>query len=349
MSGNATEEKVKVAVIGCGGIGNTHGPIYLRHPKSELVGYCDIIPERADRAAARDGVKKWYSVQEMLADVGDELFAVSVCSSGADNGGDHYKPTMECLEAGLHCLTEKPISNNIQHAREMVAKAKEKNLYFGINLNHRFTPPTEKAKEWMDSGRLGTPLLMNMTMWINNPNETSPWFHIRALHPHSLDIMRYFCGSAKKVQAFFNRAPKADGPDGKRVCWSNAQVNILFENEVVGHLTGSYDANPAHNLERCEVMGTEGRFVLENLFEELTFYPRRSMELTVLKNSIMGGMTGFNQTFDRRIHRWLEQITAGVPREEIEASGEDGLAVQEIIEGAKLSWEENRVVDLPLE
>jgi len=70
------------------------------------------------------------------------------------------------------------------------------------------------------------------------------------------------------------------------------------------------------------------------------------MELTVIRNSIMGGMTGFGQTFDKRIARWIEQVSAGVPREEIEASGEDGLAVQEIIEAAKISWEENRVVDV---
>ena len=338
---------LQVAVVGAGGIGNTHGPIYLRHPEAELLGYCDIIPERADKSAARDKVKAWHSVQEMLADVGDRLNAVSVCTAGTENGGDHYTPTMECLEAGLHVLCEKPISNNIGHAREMVAKAKEKDRYFGINLNHRFTPPAAKAKEWMEAGRLGTPLLCNMTMWIGNPNETSPWFHIRALHPHSLDVMRYYCGQARKVHAFFNHAPREDGPDGKRVCWSNAQVNILFDNGVVGHLTGSYDANPAHNLERCEVMGTEGRFVLENCFQELTLYPRHSMELTVHRNSIMGGMTGFGQTFDNRIHRWLEQVSAGVPREQIEASGEDGLAVQEIIEAAIRSWETNSVVDLP--
>jgi predicted dehydrogenase len=284
---------LRVAVVGCGGIGNTHGPIYLKHPLAELIGYCDIIPERADKAAERDGVKKWHSVREMLSDAGKQLDAVSICSAGVENGGDHYAPTMECLDAGLHVLCEKPISNNIEHAREMVATAKQKGLYLGVNLNHRFTPPGAIAKQWIEEGRLGTLLLANMTMWINNPNETSPWFHMRALHPHSLDILRYYCGRVVKVQAFFNRSPKEDGPDGKRVCWSNAQVNLLFENNVVGHLTGSYDANPAHNLERCEVMGTEGRFVLENCFEELTFYPRRTQELTVIKNSIMGGMTGF--------------------------------------------------------
>src|SRR2546421_4156118 len=101
VKGMETRMALKVAVIGCGGIGNTHGPAYLKDPLAELVGYCDILPERAVKSAARDGVKKWYSIQEMLADVGGDLNAVSVCSAGAENGGDHYKPTMECLEAGL--------------------------------------------------------------------------------------------------------------------------------------------------------------------------------------------------------------------------------------------------------
>ncbi|MCC6445923.1 MAG: Gfo/Idh/MocA family oxidoreductase [Armatimonadetes bacterium] len=335
---------LKVGVVGCGPIGRTHAGIYAANPNVELVCVCDIIRERADSAAETFGVKPYYSVAEMLD--AEKLDMVSVCSAGKENGGDHHKPTMECLEAGLNVLCEKPISNNIVHAREMVARAAEKGVYFGINLNHRFTPPAALAKKWVEEGRLGTLLLMNMTMWIDNPNETSPWFHMRALHPHSLDIMRFYCGSAKKVQAFFNRAPRADGPDGRRVCWSNAQVNILFENGVVGHLTGSYDANPAHNLERCEVMGAEGRFVLDNCFEELTLYPRRGQELAVVRNSIMGGMTGFGDTFKTRINRWIEQVQAGVSRAEIEASGEDGLAVQEIIEAAIRSWEENCVVEL---
>jgi hypothetical protein len=52
---------------------------------------------------------------------------------------------------------------------------------------------------------------------------------------------------------------------------------------------------------------------------------------------------GFDATFKNRIHRWLEQVSANVPREEIEASGEDGLAVQEIIEAAILSIQNGTV------
>lgn len=324
---------LKVAVIGLGNIGNTHAPVYQADPLSDLVAVCDIIKERADKAAARYGVPAFYSVDDLLRNV--ELDAVTVASAGKENGGDHYEPTMQCLEAGLHVLCEKPISNDIEKARAMVRKADEKGVYFGINLNHRFVPPAAKAKQWVTEGRLGDLLLINMTMWINNPNESSPWFHLRALHPHSLDIMRFYCGDVVRVHAFLNRAPG-------RVCYSNAQINLEFANGVVGHLTGSYDADPRHNLERCEVMGTKGRFVLDNLYEELTFYPRGQEELTVVRNSIMGGLSGFGATFTNRIHRWLEQVSSGVPRDQIEASGHEGLAVQEIIEAAIKSHESGR-------
>ncbi|MFZ1755798.1 MAG: Gfo/Idh/MocA family oxidoreductase [Caldilineaceae bacterium] len=329
---------LNVAIIGLGGIGNTHAGVYKASDKATLAAVCDMDKARADKAAAQYGVPAFYSVADLVKNV--DLDAVSVTTAGPENGGHHYEPVMEAFEAGLHVLCEKPISNDIVKARQMVAKASEKGLCFGVNLNHRFVPPAAKAKEWMDEGKLGDPLLINMTMWIGNPNESSPWFHIRALHPHSLDIMRYFCGDVKRVHAFFNRAPG-------RVCYSNVQMNLEFANGVVGHLTGSYDTNPRHNLERCEVMGTEGRFVLDNLYEELTLYPRRSEELTVIRNSIMGGLSGFGATFSNRINRWIEQVDAGVSPDEIEASGKEGLAVQEIIEAAIRSYEGGTVESVP--
>lgn len=329
---------LNVATIGMGNIGTTHARVYQASERAQLVAVCDLDESIADAAAERFGVPAYCSVAELLNRV--ELDAVSVTTAGPENGGHHYEPVMQSFDAGLHVLCEKPISNNIEHAREMAAKADETGLYFGINLNHRFVPPAAKAKQWVEEGKLGDLLLMNMTMWIGNPNDTSPWFHIRALHPHSLDIMRYFCGDVKRVHAFFNQAPG-------RVCYSNAQVNLEFANGVVGHLTGSYDTNPRHNLERCEVMGSAGRFVLDNLYQELTLYPRQSDELTVIRNSIMGGLSGFDATFTNRINRWIEQVDDGAPREEIEASGREGLAVQEIIEAAIRSHHSGQAEEVP--
>lgn len=334
---------LNVAIVGMGNIGNTHAGVYEKHPETNIVAVCDIIKERADRAAARYGARAFYSVDDMLAS-GLRIDMASVATAGKENGGDHYRPTMQLLGAGIPVLGEKPISNDLDEARQMVALAKEKGLRYGINLNHRFTPAALMAKEWVDQGRLGEINIINMKMWINNPNETSPWFHIRALHPHSLDVMRYFAGDVEKVQAFFKRGPRKDGPDGRRVCWSNVQVNLLFENGIIGHLTGSYDAGGSYGLESLEVVGSEARFVLLDACEHLTFYPRFSRETVTY--DYVGGMMSFGETFASRIGRWIEQNLEGAHPEEIDASGEDALKVQTIIEAIIESWEKGTVVTL---
>lgn len=327
---------LKVAVVGVGNIGNIHAGIYQKHPECELVAVCDIIPEKAKAAAEKYSARPFFSVQEMLAS-GIQLDCASVCSAGVENGGDHYQPTMELLSAGIPVLGEKPISNNLERAKEMVALAKEKNLRYGINLNHRFTPAALRAKQWITEGRLGELNIINMTMWINNPNESSPWFHIRALHPHSLDVMRYFAGDAEKVQAFFKK--------GKgRTIWSNVQANILFKNGMIGHLTGSYDAGGSYGLETLEVVGSDARFVLRDACEHLEFYPRFSRQTE--SYDYIGGMMNFGETFGSRIGKWIEQNLQQARPEEIDASGADALHVQTIIESIIKSWETGQVITL---
>ncbi len=334
---------LRVAVVGLGNIGNIHAGIYDKRADCQLVAVCDIIPERADKAADRYDAPAFYSVKEMLAS-GIQIDAVSICSAGAENGGDHYRPTIEVLSAGIPVLGEKPISNDIDEARKMVELAKEKNLRYGIDLNHRFTPAALLAKEWADAGRLGEINMINMTMWINNPRETSPWFHIRALHPHSFDVMRYYGGDVTKVHALFKRGIKGNGSDERRVCWSNVQINLLFENGIIGHLTGSYDAGGSYGLETLEVVGSDARFVLRDACEHLEFYPRFSRESVTY--DYVGGMMSFNETFASRIGRWVEQNIQQVSPDEIDASGAEALKGQTIIEAAIESWQTGQVVSL---
>ena len=324
-----------------GGIGNVHARCYMDDPLAEVVAVCDIIKERANQAAETYGCPAFYSVRDML-DSGITIDAASMCTAGEENGGDHYEPTIELLNGGIHVLGEKPISNDVNKGAEMVALAKRKRLRYGIDLNHRFTPAALRAKKWIDEGRLGRLHIINMTMWINNPNETSPHFHIRALHPHSLDVMRYFCGDIAKVQALFLRGKTID--DKQRKCWSNLQANLLFKNGVVGHLTGSYDAGGGFGLERCEVAGSKGRFVLEEACQLLTFSNRVNTEKETYTH--LGGMTHFNETFASRIHRWLEQNADGTTPGKIDASGADALKVQQVIEACIESWEKGKIVDI---
>ena len=325
---------LRVAVVGLGGIGRNHTRCYTENKGAELVALCDIDPERVNPIAEQYGLPAYHSVQALLES--EDFDAVSVATAGPENGGHHYEPTMALLSAGKHVLVEKPISNDIVQAREMVAEAEQHGVLLGVNLNHRFTPVAERARKLQQDGDLGDVLFVNMGLWINNPNESSPWFHMRALHPHSIDVMRYFGGPIRQVQAFMHAAP------GRQI-WSNVSLNVRFASGALGHLSGSYDGSSHHPIERCEVAGSKGRFVIHNVLERLEYFPRKSAEKLVVDNPIMGGMQGFSQTFANRIDRFVQQVGEGGP---LDASGADGLAAQEVIEAAIRSFENGSVEEV---
>ena len=134
---------LKIGVVGLRGIGNQHAQCHKSDSLANLVAVCDVVKARADAAAEKYGVKAYYDLTEMLKN--EELDIVDVTTGGFENGSWHYEPVMEALEAGKNVLVEKPISNNILEARQMVAKAAEKKVYLGCNLNHYFTPTAERA------------------------------------------------------------------------------------------------------------------------------------------------------------------------------------------------------------
>ena len=329
---------LKTCVIGLGHIGNLHSDIYKADPLAELVGVCDREPTLAEAAGKRLGVPYFTDAKAMLAALQPDV--CSVATGGFEYSSDHYEPTMIALDAGCHVLGEKPISNDIKCGEEMVAFAKHKQRCYAIDLNHRFTPAARTAKQWQNEGKLGALLFCNMALWIGRPEDLdSPYYHLKALNPHSVDIMRYFCGDVARVQCFAAKAPG-------RWMWSTASINMQFKNGAVGHLTSSYDLKRAHSVERCEVTGVDGRFVIEDMWMRSTLYPANSMIQQVYQNPVFGGFTGFNDTFRDRIHSFLQQITDGATPDQIDGSGTEGLAAQKVIQAAIDSIISGMVVEL---
>jgi predicted dehydrogenase len=329
---------VRVCVIGMGPIGNLHADIYKTDALAELAGVCDIIPERARAAGERLGVPWFVGAPEMLTALSPDL--CSVATGGYEYSSDHYEPTIQALEAGCHVLCEKPICGDLAKAAEMVRVAEERHRCFAIDFNHRFTPAARLAKCWVDEGRLGSLLFVNMALWIGRPEDMeSPYFHLKALNPHSVDMIRYYCGDIVRVQLFAMKAPG-------REMWSTASFNFQLANGMVGHLTSSYDVGRGHPMERCEVAGVGGRFVLEDMWREVTLYPAQDLVKTVYTNPVFGGYRGFDDTFRERIHSFLQQLTDGVAPERVDGSGADGLAAQKVIAAGIASLESGQPVSV---
>ena len=145
---------LKVAVVGMGGIGNTHARCYKENPLAELVAVCDLVKEKADKAAEEFGCRAFYDEEEMLKAM-PEIDIVSVTTSGYDNGSMHFEPAMLALSYGKNVLVEKPICADIYDARELVRYAAKQKVYLGCDLNHYFSGPAFAADELMKNGGVG--------------------------------------------------------------------------------------------------------------------------------------------------------------------------------------------------
>ena len=87
-------------------------------------------------------------------------------------------------------------------------------------------------------------------------------------------------------------------------------------------------------MERCEVAGIKGRFVLDDMWREATLYPAGNLIKQVYTNPVFGGHRDFVDTFQNRLATFIQQVADDTPPELINGSGADGLAAQKVLQGA---------------
>ncbi|NKB70965.1 MAG: gfo/Idh/MocA family oxidoreductase [Candidatus Latescibacteria bacterium] len=359
---------LKVGVVGLRGIGTNHVRCHMADALSDLVAVCDVVREQADKVAEEFGVKAYYSLAEML-DGEPDLVVVDVCTGGYENGSWHFEPVMEALEGGKHVLVEKPLSNDVEEARLMVAKAAELDLYLGCNLNHYFTPPAERARQYMDEGEVGELIYCVHKMGFPGGEATYkpqgegklagfPYAHMKAFLSHPFSVMRYFCGDVTHVQAFVNRPSFRKGAGDLML--SVNSINVRFANDCVGHLL-SQRGDTTFGLGgwwSVEVGGTRGTFCIENCIEKVSFWPAPGSEGAAAPENLQLGATpkpvvtesgssDFGETFPNRIHAFMEDVSNGVPRDRLRASGRDALAALEYTWAAMESYEEGGALVRP--
>ena len=150
-----TTKKLRIGIIGTGGIARNHVTSYKKMPDVEIVAGADIVPGRAEeffKTYGVEGVKTDYpSHKEMLADKSLKLDAVSVCTYNRQ----HAVCTIDALKAGLHVLLEKPMSVTTDEAVEMMRVERETGKVLSIGFQPRLDANMQKIKEIVDSGELG--------------------------------------------------------------------------------------------------------------------------------------------------------------------------------------------------
>lgn len=147
------ERKVRVGIIGCGGIATQkHLPGLSKIKEVELVAFCDIIREKAEKAAEKFGsfsAKVYEDYKELLMD--NSIEVIHVCTPNRS----HSFITIDSLEAGKHVMCEKPMAKTAKEGRKMVEAAKRTGNKLTIGYQNRFRSDSQYLYNTCQSGDLG--------------------------------------------------------------------------------------------------------------------------------------------------------------------------------------------------
>ena len=164
--------KLKVAVIGCGDISVMHFDSIAAFSDVELVAVCDIIKERADKAAAKYGGNIYTEYSEMFEK--ETLDAVHICLPHHL----HVPVALEAFKKGINVLCEKPMSIKYEDAVLAVKKAENRKLNYGIIFQCRYNAPSMLIKSRITDGKLGMVKCGRVVLtWYkhNNYYDNSDW------------------------------------------------------------------------------------------------------------------------------------------------------------------------------
>jgi len=337
--------KIKVAVFGCGAIAQRrHIPEYAANENVELVAFADPIVERAEEMAKTYGGTAYSSYEELLAK--ENVDAVSVCTPNYL----HAPMTIAAANAGKHVLVEKPMASTAEEAEQMIAAAKKNNVYLMVGHNQRLMPPHVKAKEILDSGKLGRVLNFRTSFGHPGPEAWSvdgagSWFFRKEeaimgamgdLGVHKSDFIRYLLGDeVAEVAGFISTLDKKDTKVD-----DNATCIVRMKSGAIGTLVASwtqYRAGDNSTVLWCEngVMKI-GTVDGDEVIVELT-------NGTVETYKVGAMATNEKQVPSGVIDAFVESIVTQTPPS---ISGEEGLASLKVILAAFESEKTGQIVKL---
>ncbi|MFA6316625.1 MAG: Gfo/Idh/MocA family oxidoreductase [Elusimicrobiota bacterium] len=219
MHHHSHSHKIRFAVIGAGKIGGHHARILSKLPDAELVGVCDTNLWRAQLAAWKADSVAVRDYRDLLGKVDAVVIAVPTPL--------HRETGAAFLEAGAHCLIEKPLASSIDEAKELLSLSQAKKVVLQVGHVERFNPAVLEAIPYIKSPRF-------ITVELLGPYDPR-MSHIGVvldLMIHDLDILLTLVGS--EVESI-----EAVGAHLMSAHEDIANVRVRFRSGCIADLTAS--------------------------------------------------------------------------------------------------------------
>lgn len=210
---------LKIGVLGAGHLGKIHLRLLNQSDKYDLVGFYDPFKENAEKVSAEFGYKSFDTITELINAV-DVVDIVTPTLS-------HYDCALESIKAGKHIFLEKPISNTVEEAEQIIALAKEYNIKGQVGHVERFNPAFKAVKD-----KIHNPMFIETHRLAEfNPRGTDVPV-VLDLMIHDIDAILSVVKSKVTFVHATGTSVISDSPD-------IANARIEFENGCVANVTSS--------------------------------------------------------------------------------------------------------------
>ena len=345
-------KKLRLAIVGCGGISETHLKALKAFPDVEIVAGVDIKPGRLDVMRDKYGITKLYEDwRDMLKEIKPD--AVDVCTPN----GVHAPAAIDASKAGCHVITEKPMAMNPAECEAMIAAAKKAGKVLVVGFQFRYHPVTEMLVRAREKGTFGNILFMKcqalrrrgIPNWgVFGRKEEQGGGPMIDIGVHVIEMAHYAMGEPKPVAASGNTwtyigdkpskvVSQWPGWDYKTYTVEDLAIGqIRFENGAIMQIEASFAAHIEKDVWNFTMMGDKdgARFDPPAIFTDTA---------GTMTNTSPGFMPGadFGKLFDFKLRNFVDGCLKNKP---LRAPGEAGLAVQKILDGVYRSAEAGREV-----
>ncbi|NLA70401.1 MAG: Gfo/Idh/MocA family oxidoreductase [Clostridiales bacterium] len=255
---------MKYALIGCGRIATNHMKAATNN-KLEIVGVCDVLPEKMDSILEKHdlqndaSIKKYTDYKEMLEDCKPELVSI------ATESGKHAEIALNCIEKGVHCIIEKPMAMSIDDANKIIDLANEKNVKVSACHQNRFNVAIQELRKAVEADRFGRISHGSIHVrwnrdhgYYDQANWRGTWAEdggcLMNQCIHGIDLLRWMMGDEIEEIYGATRQQFHDYLEAEDV----GVAVIKFKNGAVGTVEGTTNVFPKNLEETLYIFGETG-------------------------------------------------------------------------------------------
>lgn len=209
-STSSSDSKIRIAVLGCGRIGQRHMALISRHPQASLSACID--PRPAEEILGLEPPCAYFPSLDAFLE-SEPSRNTDIVHIATPNGG-HGSQALACLKAGLHVLIEKPMSLDSREAEQIIRLAEAKDRKVFTVMQNRYSPPAQWVKSLLDQKILGRIFMVSIhCFWNRDHRYYTPgsWHGTKDLDggtlytqfSHFLDMMVWLMGNVVDIEGKF--------------------------------------------------------------------------------------------------------------------------------------------------